>query len=330
MARIVCRGGASHAARMKIIACILFALLAGTAAAAYPERPLKLVVSSGPGSVSDVRARWLAARLAPALGQPVVVENIGGGSGFIGSRAVARSAPDGYTLLLAHMGNMITAPYVVDDLGYDPAKDFAPVSRISTGYGVLTCNPQFPARSVAELVRYAKDKPGAINWGNTGIGGPPWMSGELFQRQARIEVTNVQYKGGGELMQDLLAGRIDCWIEGALIQTPHIKAGKLRPLATTSPARLPFLPEVPTMAEAGLPDYEFQGWTGIVVRAGTPRPVIDKLNAEMRKILATRESIDWFADQANVPVQETPEEFAAFLAAQSAKWIPIIRSANLK
>ena len=173
MAGIVCRDGASHAGRMKTIACILFAFLAGTVAAAYPERPLKLIVASGPGSVSDVRARWLAARLAPALGQPVVVENIGGGSGLIGARTVARSAPDGYTLLLAHMGNIITAPYVFEDLGYEPAKDFTPVSRISTGYGVLTCNPQLPVRSVSELIRYAKDKPGVINWGNTGLGGPP-------------------------------------------------------------------------------------------------------------------------------------------------------------
>ena len=310
-----------------LIAHIAFAL---SAAAAYPERPVKIVVSAGAGSVSDVRARWLAGQLTTVLGQAFFVENVAGGNGTLGTRAVARSAPDGYTLLLAHLGNMVIAPHVTDNVGYDPDADFLPVSRISTGYAVLTCHPDFPAKSVAELVRYGKSKPGALNWGNTGVGAPPWMMGELFRRQAGVEITAVQYKGGGELMSDLLAGRIDCWMEGALIQNQHIKAGKLRALAVTAPNRLAFLPDVPTMAEAGLPDFEFQGWTGIVAPAGTPRAVIERLNAAMRGILGAPEHREWFAEQANVPVQETAEEFAAFLRAQAAKWVPIVRTAGLK
>ena len=303
---------------------------AGPAGAAYPDRPVKIVVAAGAGSVSDVRARWLAGKLAAAFGQPVIVENVAGGNGIIGTRGVARAAPDGYTLLLGHLGNLVVAPHVNENVGYDPQADFAPVSRISTGYAVLTCHSEFPAKSVAELIRYGKQKPGAINWGNTGVGAPPWMLGELFSRQAGIEITRVQYKGGGELLSDLIAGRIDCWMEGALIQNQHIKAGKLRALAVTAPKRLPFLPEVPTMAEAGLPEFEFQGWTGIVAPTGTPRLVIDRINAAMRQILGAPENREFFEEQANVPVQESPEEFAAFLQAQAAKWIPVVRTAGLK
>ena len=314
----------------RLLALFAFLALAASAIAAYPERPVKIVVSAGAGSVSDVRARWLAGKLTESLGQPFVVENIVGGSGIIGTRTVARSAPDGYTLLLAHMGNMVIAPHVNENVDYNPETDFLPVSRISTGYAVLTCHPDFPAKSVAELIRHGKSKPGTINWGNTGIGGPPWMMGELFRRQAGIEITTVQYKGGGELLSDLLAGRIDCWMEGALIQNEYIKSGKLRPLAVTAPMRLPFLPDVPTMAEAGLPGYEFQGWTGIVAPAGTPRPVIERLNGAMRKVLGAPEHREWFASQANVPVQETAEEFADFLRAQNAKWVPVVRTAGAK
>lgn len=314
----------------RFVPFIAATLIAGSAIAGYPERPVKIVVTAGAGSVSDVRARWLAGQMTTVLGQTFFVENIVGGSGIVGTRAVARSAADGYTLLLGHLGNMVVAPHVNDDPGYDPEKDFLPVSRISTGYAVLTCHSGFPAKSVADLIRYGKERPGAINWGNTGIGGPPWMMGELFQRQAGIEVTAVQYKGGGELLSDLLAGRIDCWMEGALIQRQYIKEGRLRALAVTAPKRLPFLPEVPTMAEAGLPDYEFQGWTGIVAPAGTPRPVIERLNAAMRQILGTPANREWFMEQANVPVEESPEDFAAFLRAQGAKWVPVVRTANLK
>jgi len=314
----------------RFVPFIAATLIAGSAIAGYPERPVKIVVTAGAGSVSDVRARWLAGQMTTVLGPTFFVENIVGGSGIVGTRAVARSAADGYTLLLGHLGNMVVAPHVNDDAGYDPEKDFLPVSRISTGYAVLTCHSGFPAKSVADLIRYGKEHPGAINWGNTGIGGPPWMMGELFQRQAGIEVTAVQYKGGGELLSDLLAGRIDCWMEGALIQRQYIKEGRLRALAVTAPKRLPFLPEVPTMAEAGLPDYEFQGWTGIVAPAGTPRPVIERLNAAMRQILGTPANREWFMEQANVPVEESPEDFAAFLRAQGAKWVPVVRTANLK
>lgn len=306
------------------------ALGAVVAVAAYPERPIKLIVSGGAGSVSDIRARWIAARLGTALGEPVVVENQAGGNGIIGTRFVARSAPDGHTLVLVHMGNLIMNPLLYADVGYDPFADFAPVSRISTGYGVLTVNPQLPVRTLDELIKLAKQNPGKLNYGSTGIGGPPWMMAELFKRMAGIDVTHVQYKGGGELLTDLIAGRIDYWFEGSLIQMPHIKAGKLRPIVVTAPERLAYLPDVPTITEAGLPGYEFQGWTGIAAPAGTPRAIIDRLNLEMGKVLRSREAVEWFTEQGNTPVVETPEEFAAFIRAQQKKWGALVREANIK
>jgi tripartite-type tricarboxylate transporter receptor subunit TctC len=291
---------------------------------------VRIIVGAGPGSASDVRARWLASNLTPVLGQAVIVENMSGAASLVATRAVARSAPDGYTLLLAHIGNMIVLPRISENAGYDPAADFAAVSRIATGYPVLTCSSQFPARSLQHLVKIAKEKPGALNWGNTGIGTPPWLMGELFRRTAGIEMTQVQYKGGGELLTDLMGGRIDCWMEGAAILMPHIKAGKIRALAVAAPERLAILPDVPTMSEAGLPTYVFGGWMGIVAPAATPRPVIAKLNAAIRQILSTPESRRYFEEAAGVPVQESPEEFAAFIRSETARWAPLVREANIQ
>jgi tripartite-type tricarboxylate transporter receptor subunit TctC len=319
----------------RIISLLLAALMAGaifTATGAafaqpFPSKPIRIIVGGGTGSVSDVRTRWIAQRMT--MGQPIVVENKPGAGGNIAAEYVAKSAPDGYTLLLVHMG-MLVAPEVYASAGYDPLADFAPISRISKGYGVLTAYPGVPARSVQELIALARDKPGSLNYGSTGIGTPPWMAGELFKRHAKIDVTHVAYKGGGELLQDLIGGRIDYWLEGALIQLPHVKAGRLRALAVTSPERLAFLPDVPTLREAGLTDFEFQGWTGLVAPRGTPRAVIDQVNAAMRKVLTSAEAIAWLADQANEPAVETPEEFSAFMAAERAKWVPVVRAAGVK
>jgi len=315
---------------VKTIACLVCTSIIAIASAAYPERPVKIVVGAGPRSASDVRARWLASNLEPLLGQPVIVENLSGAASLIAARSVARSVADGHTLLLAHIGNMIVLPQITENVGYDPVADFAAVSRIATGYPVLTCSSAFPAKSVGELVAIAKQKPGALNWGNTGIGTPPWLMGELFRRTAGIEMTQVQYKGGGDLLADLIGGRIDCWMEGPAILIPHIKSGKIRALAVAGPTRIASLPDVPTMSEAGLPAYVFQGWMGIVAPAATPRAVIERLNAAMRKVLSTQESRVYFEEFAGVPVQETPEEFGAFMRAETAKWVPLVREANIK
>jgi len=316
-----------------LLAALVTALLAtmmGTAfAQPFPSKPVRIMVGGGAGSVSDVRTRWLAQRMGVVLGQPVIVENKPGAGGNLAADFVAKSAPDGYTLFLAHMG-VLVAPEVYAGTSFDPLADFAPISRISHGYGILTTRADLPARSVDELIALAKREPGKLNYGSTGIGTPPWMAGELFKRHAKIEVTHVAYKGGGELLQDLMGGRIDYWLEGALIQMPHVKAGKIRALAVTAPQRLPFLPDVPTLREAGLTDFEFEGWTGLVAPRGTPPAVIEQLNAAMRKVLTSPEAVAWLAEQANEPLAESPEEFAAFMKSERAKWLPVVKGAGVK
>lgn len=302
---------------------------AAAAPDSYPAKPIRLIVGGGAGSVGDVRARWVATRLTAELGQPVVVENRAGAGGSIAAEQAAKSPPDGYTLFLIHVG-ILVAPEIHKPIGFDPLADFAPISRISKGYGVLTVHPGVPAASVAELIKLARERPGQLNYGSTGIGGPPWMMGELFKRQAQLDVTHVQYKGGGELLADLIGGRLDYWFEGLLIQLPHVKAGRLRALAVTAPRRLPSLPDVPTIMEAGLPAYDFQGWTGLVAPAGTPRRIIQRLNAALAKVLSTREARDWLAEQANDPAVESAEEFAAFMRAERIRWGPLVREAKAK
>ena len=320
---------ASFAFAAAATATLVFATMGLAFAEAFPAKPIRIVVGGGTGSVSDVRTRWVAQRLGPVLGQPVVVENKPGAGGNIAAEQVAKSAPDGYTLFLAHMG-VLVAPQVYGNVGFDPLADFAPISRISKGYGILTANAELPVHSVGELIALARERPGKLNYGSTGIGTPPWMAGELFRRQARIDVTHVAYKGGGELLQDLIGGRIDYWLEGALIQMPHVKAGRLRALAVTAPQRLSFLPDVPTLREAGLGDFAFEGWTGLVAPRGTPRAVIDTINAAMRRVLTSDEAVAWLASQANEPAVESPEEFAAFLRAEHAKWLPVVKEAGVK
>ena len=312
------------------ICVVLGTLSCGAALAdAYPSKPVRIVVGQGAGSVGDVRARWIAARLAAELGQPFVVENRVGAGGTIAAAHVARSPADGHTLLLTHLG-ILVGPETYPDTSYDPLADFAAISRISKGYGVLTVHPAVPAKTVAELVKLAKDNPGKLNYASTGVGAPPWMMAELFKRLTDVKVTHVAYKGGGEVLSDLMAGRIDYWFEGALIQLPHLKAGRLRALAVTAPQRLPFLPDVPTLAEAGLPAYEFQSWTGFAAPARTPRAVIDRLHAAMAKVLSTREALEWLADQGNEPAVESPEQFAAFMKSERSRWAPVVREAKAK
>ena len=304
--------------------------MAHAAGDAYPSRPIRLVVSAGAGSVSDVRTRWMAAKIAPALGQPVVVENHVGGNQLIGTRYVARSNPDGYTLLVVHLGNLAVNPHLYKDAGYDALRDFVPVALISTGYSILTVNPSTPARTVAELIGLAKEKPGKLNYGSTGIGNPPWMAAELFKRMAGIDVTHIPYKGGNDVMTELVGGRLDYWFESASIQMPYVKAGRLRAIAVTGPHRMAFLPEVPTVAESGLPGFEFMGWLGIAAPAGTSPAIVARLNAEIVKAMNTPESIAELADYGGEPSQHTPEQFAAFVRAEHQKWGQVIREAKIE
>lgn len=296
----------------------------------YPSQAVKLIAPAPPGSPSDIRARWVAEKLSPALGQPVVVENKAGAGGNIGTEAAAKSTPDGHTLLLVHQGTLALNPHLYARTGFDALKDFAPVTRLVDSVLMLAVPQQFPAASVAELVRMAKDRPGQLSFGSSGIGTPPHMAGELFKRAAGIEVVHVPYKGATPALMDLIGGRLAFTIDALASQGPQARAGKIRPLAVTSRERLASFPDVPTLAESGLPGYEYRSWMGIVAPAGTPKEVVARLNADLVTALRTPEAREWFEAQGGVPIGDAPEDFAAYIRAEHARWGAVIREAGIR
>jgi tripartite-type tricarboxylate transporter receptor subunit TctC len=297
---------------------------------AWPEKPIRIVVPGGVGGVIDVRARWLAERLGPALHQPVIVDNKPGAGGNIGTELAARSAPDGYTLVIVHQGTMTMNPHLYARTGYDPFTDFIPITRLGVGPLVLAVNPAVPAHTVSELVSLAKAQPGRLSFGSPGVGTPPHIAGELFKRMAGIDITHVAYRSGGQEESDLIAGHISMSIEGTNVQLPWIRSGKLRALAVTTAHRSPALPGVPTMAEAGVPGYNFQGWVGIAAPARTPAPVVDRLYREISVILASQEAREWFSEYGLEPGAESPTDFAELVRDEYVKWGKTIRDAGIK
>jgi tripartite-type tricarboxylate transporter receptor subunit TctC len=319
--------------RRKLVNGMGLAVLACPASHAqsgWPGKPVRIVVAGGTGGVVDIRARWLAERLSTGLGQPVIVENRAGAGGNIGTQSVARSEPDGRTLLFVHQGTMAINPHLYPHTGYDPLTDFAPITRLGVGPLLLTVNRDVPAHSVAELVQLAKARPGALNYGSPGIGTPPHLASELFKRAAGIQATHVPYKGGGALMTDLLAGHLTWSMDGMNTQLPHVKSGRLRALAVTGPRRLQSLPDLPTIAEAGVPGYEYLSWTGVSAPAGTPRPVIAQLYQEISNLSATPEAREYFSSFGLDAGIEPPEEFASFIKAEYVKWGAVIHDAGIR
>lgn len=313
------------------LAATLHVLAVAADDSAWPARhPIHIIVPGGPGGVIDIRARWLADRLAFALGQSVIVENKAGAGGNIGTSAGAHSAPDGYTLTIIHTGTMTVNPHLYSRPGYDPLADFTPVTHLGVAPLLLAVHPDVPVNTVAELVQLARKKPGTLSFGSPGIGTPPYLAGELFKRIAGIDTVHVAYKGGGQAVSDLVAGHITYSIEGLTVQLPQVKAGLLRPLAVTGTRRVPSLPNVPTMAEAGVPGYEFEGWVGLAVPAATPKQIVERLFREMYGILTTPEAIEWFAEAGATPGADAPDVFAASIRAEHAKWGQLIREGGIK
>jgi tripartite-type tricarboxylate transporter receptor subunit TctC len=296
---------------------------------AWPNKPLR-IMAGGASSVADIRARWLADRLAAALGQPVVVENNGAAGGNVGAEQVARSAPDGYTLLLLHQGTAAINPHLYAHTGYNPLTDFAPITRFGHGSLLLTVHPGVPVTSVRELIALAKAKPGSLNYGSPGNGTPPHLAAELFKRAAGIEATHVPFKGGGAMMQALLGGHVSYSLEGLTAQLPHVRAGTLRALGVTGAQRSPSLPEVPTIAEAGVPGFQFAGWTGLAAPAATPRAIVERLHAEIAKTAASDDAKQWFATSGSEPGILSPQEFADFIRTEHAQLGKLIREIGLR
>ena len=311
---------------------LLFVLILVTQAAAqqYPAQPVRLIAPAPPGSPVDIRARWVAERLAPALGQPVVVENRAGAGGNLGAEAAAKSRPDGHTLVVVHQGIVAVNPHLYARTGFDPLKDFAPITRLVDTVLILGVPNDSSFRSVGDLLRAAKDNPGRLNFGSAGIGTPPHMATELFKRLARVEVVHVPYKGATPALTDLLGGRLAFSIDSATLFVPQAKAGKLRLLAVTGRERLSILPDTPTLAESGLPGYQYGAWIGVLAPAGTPGPVVQRLNAELVKAVRSPEGRAWVESQGGVAVGDSPEEFAAYIRDEHARWGEVIREAGIR
>jgi tripartite-type tricarboxylate transporter receptor subunit TctC len=299
-------------------------------AADWPARPIRLVVPGGVGGVIDIRARWLAEKLAPLLGQTIVVENRPGAGGNVGMEQVARAAADGHTLVVIHQGTMTMNPHLYALTGYDPLADFAPIARVGISPLMLAVHPGVPASSVAELIALAKARPGRLDFGSPGNGTPPHLAGELFRRVAAIDVVHVPFNGGGQETQALVAGQIAYTIEGLSLQAPLVKAGRLRALAVTGPRRVASWPDVPTLAEAGLPGGEFLGWIGIAAPAATPRTIVDRLARDIAAVLALPESREWLAAIGAEAGTIEPDEFAAAIRSEHERWGRVIREAGLK
>jgi tripartite-type tricarboxylate transporter receptor subunit TctC len=313
----------------KLLYVVLAHLLVGTANAQFPTKPLRLVVPFAPGGSTDIFARLIAERAQGPLGQPVVVENRAGAAGNIGADAVARSAPDGYTLLMATTGVMAINNALYKNMTYDAAKDLEPVLFVASITNVLIVPPDFPAKSVAELIALAKKEPGKLSFASSGAGSSTHMSAELFKSLSGTDLLHIPYKGSGQALPDLMSGRVSMMFENAPGAVSHIKAGKVRALAQTGSKRTASMPDLPTVAESGVPGYESLSWSGIAVPAGTPRAVVDRLNRDFNSVLATAEMRQKLAEQGAETIGGPPEAFAQHIRAEREKWSRLIREKNI-
>jgi len=314
------------------VAAVLAAFGAAISAFAqtYPTRPVTLVDTFPPGGSTGIIARIIADKLSEPLGQRIVVDNRGGAGGTVAAGQIAKSAPDGYTIMLGFTGTLAIAPSLYPNAGYDPRKDFAPIGMIATAPNSLVVHPSFPVHSVAELIAYAKGNPGKVNFGSAGIGTVGHVAGELFASMAGIKLVHIPYRGTGPALTDLLGGHIPMTFSPIPATFENAKSGKLRMLAVTSLKRSSVLPDVPTIAEQGLPGFEAVLRYGLVAPAGTPRPIIDRLNRELRTVLATEEMRKRLAIEGAEPLPSTPEDYAADIDREETKWSKLVHALGLK
>ncbi len=330
------RAAMSGCMRSVLIAAVavLVAICAapGSATAqAYPNRPITLVIPLPPGGTNDIMARAVADRLSSSLGQQVVVENRpSGGSGTVGTRQVAKSAPDGYTLLLGYTSNLATAPSMYRNLGYDPRKDFAPIGLIASAPALLLVHPTVPVRNVAELIAMMKSSSEPFQVGVPGTGTVNHLAAELFAQQAGVKVQPIPYKGSNPLTTDLIGGHVKVGFNPIPVSRAALESGQIRALAGTSLRRSTHFPDLPTVAESGLPGFDAVLNYGIVAPAGTPRPIIERLNKELRAALASEEVRKRLIQEGAEPRPITPEEHAAIIDAEETKWSALIKSIGLK
>ena len=310
---------------------ISFTLATGAAfAQAYPSKPIRIVVPFAAGGTSDILARAIGPKLTEARGQPVVVENKTGANGNVGAEYVARSAPDGYTMLLSDVGAIAINPSVYPNMPFDPVKDFSPIVMVSYSPHVLAVHPSVPAATVKELIAYAKANPGKLNFANSGTGGAPHLAGVDFAQRTGIQWAYIPYKGGSQAVTDVVAGQSNVLFNGMLATYPSVKGGRLRGIAVSSAQRVPSAPELPTLIESGLPGFVTGSYQGLLAAAGTPRDIVAKLNAEITRILNTQDMKDMLAKQGTEVRADTPEQLGSFIASEKARWAKVVRDNGIK
>jgi tripartite-type tricarboxylate transporter receptor subunit TctC len=306
---------------------LLAAFFCGFAQAQWPSRAVTLIAPSTPGSAPDVLSRTLAQKLSEQLGQPVVVLNRPGAGTNVGTQALTQAVPDGYTILLGSIANTLN-PHIMSKVGYR-LEELAPISSVAAAPDVLVVHPSVAASSVQELIALLKAKPGTPA-GHAGIGTTPHLSLEVFRRMAGVEVTPVPYKGGGEAQQGILGGQVPFMFSTTIGILPRVRSGQLRGLAVSSAKRIAALPDLPTVAESGLPGFEVAAWFGVFAPANTPKPIVDKLSGEIRKAVAASDVRQRLVDLGAEPLGSTPEEFSAFVNAEYAKWGKLIKDAGIR
>jgi tripartite-type tricarboxylate transporter receptor subunit TctC len=307
----------------------LFLFSACAQAQAYPTRPIRLIIPFAPGGTNDIIGRLVAQKLGEAIGQQVVPDNRGGAGGSIGMEVAAKSAPDGYTIVIGHIGTLAVNPTLYSKLAYNPVKDFDPITLIAKLPNLMAVNPTVPAKTVAQLIALAKSNPGRLSYGSGGVGGAGHLATEYFRLLTKIDIVHVPYRGTGLAVIDVISGQLDMVMAGVPAIVPHTRTGKLRALGVSSLTRLSILPDIPTIAESGAPGYDATQWYGILTPAGTPKAILASLHAGLEKALATPSLRERFAADGAEPFTTTSEEFAAYMKREIARWAPVIRKAGL-
>jgi len=322
----------SAATVLRLAAMALAAIAGGSAQAqtVYPERVIKMIVPSPAGGQTDVMARLMAQKMQQSLGQSVIIENRAGAGGALGARTAAAAEPDGYTLFYGNTSTLAVIPAVSKNAGYDPVKNYAPVASVSESYMILVVHPSFPARTIQEFLAYAKANPGKLNYASSGVGAGPHLATELFASMAEVKLTHVPYRGDTPALTDLVAGQVQMSFMSMAPAVPHVKSGALRALAVASAKRFPSLPDVPTVAEAGLPGYDVGSWWGLVAPAGTPREIIQRAEGVVVPFLREASTAARFLEMGLEPGELGAEAFQRYIAAEKDKLADIVKRAGIQ
>ncbi|MDP3166450.1 MAG: tripartite tricarboxylate transporter substrate binding protein [Hydrogenophaga sp.] len=316
-------------AGMAVLTAASIAMTSSATAQNYPERPVRMIIPFAAGGATDVPTRLMSAKLAERLGQQFVVDNRPGQGGALGTAVAAQAAPDGYTILQVATP-FVVSPHVYSKLSYDPLKDFVPITLFGSAPNVLVVHPSLPAKSVKELITLAKSQPGKLDWASSGTGGGQHLFGELFMSMADIKITHISYKGSGAAAADLLGGQVKIGFPGIAIALQHHRSGRLLALGVTTAGRSQQMPEVPSIAEAGLPGYEATFWMGMAVPKGTPKNLVDKLHRETTALLKSPEIVEGFKRAGTDAASSSPEQFRKFIESEYEKWGKVVRTVGIK